>query len=584
MKKNLFIILLALLAVTAGVFVSACAVHEHDYRPEIINSTCSEKGYTLYSCDCGESYKEDYTDELGHEYDYDQISWTWNDAGESSAVITCKRNGCTQDQMGHIRTYQADIDEKIERDPTCTEEGSAVLSASIIVNSVTYKNPTTKKQILKKASHKEVSDNNGVKATCTAEGLTASASCFVCRTPLKPQEIIPKVPHTEVSEDNGIEPTCTSTGLTASIKCSVCGITVKEQQQIAELKHTYISQENQLHCDLCNGVNPIYKKISTSTDLQNISVNPDGKYYLANDIDLNWSNWTPICANGEFNGLFDGDGKIIRNLKYSVSGDSSKKNVTAGLFRVNAGTIRNLTVNNVSVTYEFYENNDNSWSPEYGSVSITFGSIVGNNKGFVTDCTVSGNVSMNCTRVLQKYFVWAKDAKEHTDKSTAYFGGLVGYNSGTVNGCVNSSNGNYTTYGHTQSMVGMLGGSPVGTWYVAFFGSIGGVVGSNHGKIDNCTVNNKFTYNSNLSANCVKNGPNAGWLVSTQNSTEAGTIAGYNSGSIRNCKSVEMKLNKNNSTSGSTGRTDIRNNVKCEGEHGFYGTNSNGSIDAIELL
>ena len=38
----------------------------HDYKTEVIAPTCTEKGYTIYSCDCGFSDKRDYVVASGH--------------------------------------------------------------------------------------------------------------------------------------------------------------------------------------------------------------------------------------------------------------------------------------------------------------------------------------------------------------------------------------------------------------------------------------------------------------------------------------------------------------------------------------
>ena len=42
--------------------------HIHKYYEHITLPTCSAKGYTTFSCSCGESYRDNYTDALGHEY------------------------------------------------------------------------------------------------------------------------------------------------------------------------------------------------------------------------------------------------------------------------------------------------------------------------------------------------------------------------------------------------------------------------------------------------------------------------------------------------------------------------------------
>ncbi len=41
--------------------------HEHNYLPEVINPTCTEKGYTVYTCSiCHDTYIADYTDTIDH--------------------------------------------------------------------------------------------------------------------------------------------------------------------------------------------------------------------------------------------------------------------------------------------------------------------------------------------------------------------------------------------------------------------------------------------------------------------------------------------------------------------------------------
>lgn len=43
--------------------------HVHEYRSEVVNPTCVDRGYTLHVCSgCGDYYKTDYTDPIGHSY------------------------------------------------------------------------------------------------------------------------------------------------------------------------------------------------------------------------------------------------------------------------------------------------------------------------------------------------------------------------------------------------------------------------------------------------------------------------------------------------------------------------------------
>lgn len=42
----------------------------HSYTAEVTAPTCEEKGYTTFTCDCGDSYVDNYVDALGHDYKY----------------------------------------------------------------------------------------------------------------------------------------------------------------------------------------------------------------------------------------------------------------------------------------------------------------------------------------------------------------------------------------------------------------------------------------------------------------------------------------------------------------------------------
>lgn len=40
--------------------------HKHSYKDTVVKPTCTEKGYTLHKCSCGDSYKDKEVDALGH--------------------------------------------------------------------------------------------------------------------------------------------------------------------------------------------------------------------------------------------------------------------------------------------------------------------------------------------------------------------------------------------------------------------------------------------------------------------------------------------------------------------------------------
>ena len=80
-------------------------VHTHDYTATVIEPTCTEGGYTLHECDCGDSYQDNETDPLGHDYVESGVD-----------TYTCTR--CGSSYTTHTHSYTATVVE-----PTCTERG-----------------------------------------------------------------------------------------------------------------------------------------------------------------------------------------------------------------------------------------------------------------------------------------------------------------------------------------------------------------------------------------------------------------------------------------------------------------------------
>ena len=95
--------------------------HEHNYTATVTAPTCTEKGYTTYTCDCGESYIGDYVDELGHDYNAVVTDPTCTEQGYTT--YTCSRcndsyKNTYTDALGH------NFGEWVETmAPTCTEKG-----------------------------------------------------------------------------------------------------------------------------------------------------------------------------------------------------------------------------------------------------------------------------------------------------------------------------------------------------------------------------------------------------------------------------------------------------------------------------
>ena len=83
--------------------------HTHDYKAAVTVPTCTQAGYTTYTCSCGDSYKSDYKDALGHDYKNG----------------LCTRCGA-KDPSAHTHDYKATVTK-----PTCTERGYTTYTCSV---------------------------------------------------------------------------------------------------------------------------------------------------------------------------------------------------------------------------------------------------------------------------------------------------------------------------------------------------------------------------------------------------------------------------------------------------------------------
>ncbi|MBE6804493.1 MAG: leucine-rich repeat domain-containing protein [Ruminococcaceae bacterium] len=96
--------------------------HVHDYNVSTTVPTCTEQGYTTYTCECGDSYIDDYVDALGHDMIIDEaIAPDCINTGLTEGSHCSRCDDATTEQeivpeLGH--GHKAVI-----TPPTCTEQG-----------------------------------------------------------------------------------------------------------------------------------------------------------------------------------------------------------------------------------------------------------------------------------------------------------------------------------------------------------------------------------------------------------------------------------------------------------------------------
>lgn len=62
--------------------------HTHDFVKKVVDPTCTEQGYTVYTCSCGESYTKNYVSALGHTTEI-----------RNAKDATCAEEGYTGDEV-----------------------------------------------------------------------------------------------------------------------------------------------------------------------------------------------------------------------------------------------------------------------------------------------------------------------------------------------------------------------------------------------------------------------------------------------------------------------------------------------------
>ena len=103
--------------------------HEHSYVDEVTAPGCLEGGYTTATCTvCGRSYKHDYTDALGHDFDEGTVTLAPTTEAPGVMTYTCTRCGATKTKR--IPREGATVPDDIDfTDPACAEQFSILNNA-----------------------------------------------------------------------------------------------------------------------------------------------------------------------------------------------------------------------------------------------------------------------------------------------------------------------------------------------------------------------------------------------------------------------------------------------------------------------
>jgi len=187
----------------------------HSYTSEVTAPTCTEKGYTTYTCACGDTYTADEVAATGHSY-----------TSEITKAPTCTEKGTKTYTCSCGDTYTEDIQanghslKQVEaKAPTCTQAGYEAYEYCTACDYTTYKEVSA-------TGH---SYNKVVTApTCTVKGYT-TYTC-ACGDTYTADEVA-ATGHTEATrEEDRVEASCGVDGSYNLVTyCSECNEVIKAE-------------------------------------------------------------------------------------------------------------------------------------------------------------------------------------------------------------------------------------------------------------------------------------------------------------------------------------------------------------------
>lgn len=116
-KLGLFVLLFV-----ASIVLISCG-HKHQYSETKVEPTCTELGYTEYICECGHTYKDDFTDALGHSFGEWVVVEEATEEKEGLIERECKCGEKEQEvieKLEHVHSFGEWV---VVKEPTNSEEG-----------------------------------------------------------------------------------------------------------------------------------------------------------------------------------------------------------------------------------------------------------------------------------------------------------------------------------------------------------------------------------------------------------------------------------------------------------------------------
>lgn len=222
---------------------------KYTFTVTVVDPTCTEQGYTLHTCNenAEKSYKDNYTDALGHDYKEVTTPATCKDAGKVENI--CQRCGDTQlvKDLPVTEDYKWN-DGVVTKAATCTEAGEKLYTCTVCNK--------TKTETIEATGHDW--NETTTPATCGKAG-SVDRTCKTCGTTEHVKDLPATGNHAWDAGTITTEATCDGKGV-KTFTCTVCNETKTEE--IAALGHDFAYG----YCSRC-GLNSKYNQKAYEQDI-----------------------------------------------------------------------------------------------------------------------------------------------------------------------------------------------------------------------------------------------------------------------------------------------------------------------------
>ena len=355
------------------------AKNHHYIQKQIVEPTCTEKGYTLFVCEhCQQEIKDNYVDELGH------------DIVTTSIAPTCLEPGYNNHQ-------------ECQRCHTIINQGEDVPALG----------------------HDTYISNPYKTATCEEDGHTEEISCHRCEQVITSSTIIPATGHKYVKTGEKAS-SCQEEGY-IEYTCSHCQDVKKEV--VKRLEH--VDSNTDKLCDNCEA-----HLIYDTSDFKNIKNDLSGNYVLMNDLALTGS--SPLgVINDDINEISIDNANPFTGTLTSNGANKILKGYTKKRERTlyapiyyNKGIIDGVNVTGVSYS------TDAVFPVDKGANKV--GGLTLINEGIIKNCQYVGEDTLKLNRSLSR---GTDSTGKYTSTYESYIGGFAYLNetNGSIIDCYASA-------------------------------------------------------------------------------------------------------------------------------------------------